>query len=344
MSMKKILKTIFHHCSFITRPLYGGIGYILMLHRVCPPDQGARLPALAALNITPEKLEALIRFFKYRDYEFISPDQLVERLINRKNKRKFVLFTLDDGYADNYLHAYPVFKIHDVPFTIYISTSFPDQKGILFDYTLEHLLNERDRLVINTVMGKKEFKCAELKEKEKTFWAIRSIIMDTSTTLYHDFLTSIFEPYGIDLYRETAELMLSWEQIELLSRNPLVTIGAHTVNHYMLSQLTPAEVRHEILESKRRLEYKLGKEVHHFAYPYGRKGEADKREFKLLKACGFKTAVTTRFAAILPAHRHHLECLPRIFIPDSVDDHFLNQLVNGTLTGIANRLKRLVTV
>lgn len=342
--MKRILKTLYSHCSFITRPLYGGIGYILVLHRVCPPVPGTRLQANAGMEMTPKKLEAVIQFLRDRAYEFISLDQLVERLANRKNKRKFVVFTFDDGYADNYLHAYPVLKKHEVPFTIYVTTSFPDQEAILWWYILEDLLLEKDRIVIKTGANEEEFNCSSLNEKEQTFWDIRSIIMNSSTNNYMETVTGIFEPYGIDLYRETSELTLSWEQIALLSRDRLVTIGAHTVNHFTLSKLSPAEAKYEILESKHRLESHLDKEVHHFAYPYGGKEEAGKREFDLVKECKFKTAVTARFAGIFPAHQQHLECLPRIFIPGGADDNFLLQVVNGTLTGMANKFKRVVTI
>jgi len=342
--MKRILKTLYLHCSFITRPLYGGIGYILVLHRVCPPAPGTRLEANTGMEMTPETLEAVIQFFRNRDYEFISPDQLVERLSGRKNKRKFVVFTLDDGYADNYLHAYPVFKKHQVPFTIYVTTSFPDREAILWWYLLEDLLLEEDSIVIKTNSAEQEFNCSSWNEKAETFWDIRSIIMNTPINDYRETVTRIFAPYGIDMYRKTAELALSWEQVALLSRDPLVTIGAHTVNHYTLSKLSPTEIKNEILECKRRLESHLGKEVLHFAYPYGGKEEAGKREFDLVKECGFKTAVTARFAGIFPAHRQHLECLPRIFIHAGADDDFLKQVINGTIAGMANRFKRVVTI
>jgi peptidoglycan/xylan/chitin deacetylase (PgdA/CDA1 family) len=342
--MKKLLKTLYTHCSFITRPLFGGNGYILMLHRVCPPVSRTRLEDNAGMEMTPDKLEAVIRFFRNRDYEFISLDQLAERLSNRKNKRKFVVFTFDDGYADNYLHAYPVFKKHQVPFTIYITTSFPDREAILWWYLLEDLLLEKDSIVIKTDTGEQEFKCSSREEKEKTFRDLRAIIMNASPNHYRETVTGIFAPYGIDMYRETAELTLSWDQVARLSRDPLVTIGAHTVNHYTLSKLSPAEVKKEILESKQSLESHLGKEVQHFAYPYGGREEAGKREFDLAKECGFKTAVTTRFAAIFPAHRHHMECLPRVFIHAGADDHFLEHVVNGTIAGMANRFQRVVTV
>jgi peptidoglycan/xylan/chitin deacetylase (PgdA/CDA1 family) len=342
--MKRILKTLYSQSVFITRLLYGGIGHILMLHRVCPSIPGVRLQGNAGMEMTPEKLVAIIQFFRDRDYDFISLDQLLQRLANRKNKRKFVIFTFDDGYVDNYLHAYPIFRKHQVPFTIYVATSFPDRAAILWWYILEDLLLEKDNIVVNQSNGKREFNCSSLNEKEETFREIRSIIINSSPSEYIETIIKIFEPYGIDLYGKTSELTMSWEQIELLSRDLLVTIGAHTVNHYMLSNISPAKVKDEILMSKHRLESCLGKEVNHFAYPYGGREEAGQREFELVKECGFETAVTARFANIFRAHRRHLQCLPRIFIHSMADHGFLKQVVNGTLTGMANRFKRVISV
>jgi len=46
-------------------------------------------------------------------------------------------------------------------------------------------------------------------------------------------------------------------------------VGAHTVNHIPLNQATLDRCKWEILESKRRLEDRLSREVSHFAYPWG---------------------------------------------------------------------------
>lgn len=342
--VKKVIKAVYKKCGFLTRVLYSGIGHILVFHRVSPPSPGIRLMANSDMEVTPKKLEAIIRFFRDRHYEFISMDQVEERLKNKKKKKKFVIFTFDDGYADNYLHGYPVFKKHNIPFTVYVTTSFPDRKAILWWYILEDLLLKNERVVIKTGTHEQEFNCCSLDEKEETFHKIRSIIMNTSTDHYFKFLKEIFEPYGIDLYQYKQELALSWEQIGQLSRDPLVTIGAHTVNHPVLRKLSPEQAKEEILESKRSIESNLNDEVNHFAYPFGGRDEAGQREFYMAKECGFKTAVTGRFASIFPDHKDHLECLPRIFVHGRVNDHFLEQVVNGTLTGMANRFKRVVTV
>jgi peptidoglycan/xylan/chitin deacetylase (PgdA/CDA1 family) len=341
--MKTILKSLYSRCSFITRPLYGGAGYILMFHRVCPPGSGARLQDNLGMEVTPDHLEAIIRFFRERHFDFISPDQLVERLPDKKIRKKFVVFTFDDGYADNLHHAYPLFKKQAVPFTIYVTASFPERQAILWWYILEDLLLEREELSIKTGNPSGKFPCRSFKEKEEAFRQIRTLIMNVPAADHPAFLHDLFDPFGLDLYRKTAELALSWGQIRQLSQDPLVTIGAHTVNHQVLSQLSPREARKEIEESKRSLENHLQQEVRHFAYPFGGREEAGEREFDLVKETGFKTGVTTRFAAVFRQHRHHLERLPRIFVPHGTDDRFLQSVINGTLTGLANRFKRVVT-
>ena len=84
------------------------------------------------------------------------------------------------------------------------------------------------------------------------------------------------------------------------------------MNHLNLKQLSTEEVEQEIIISQKKIETKIGKPVKHFAYPFGTRNEAGRREFEIVKNCQFKTATTTRYANIFSAHQNHLECLPRI--------------------------------
>ena len=45
--------------------------------------------------------------------------------------------------------------------------------------------------------------------------------------------------------------------------------GAHSLTHPALADCSPGEARRELVESRERLEDRLGREVTHFAYPYG---------------------------------------------------------------------------
>lgn len=60
-----------------------------------------------------------------------------------------------------------------------------------------------------------------------------------------------------------------WPHIQEMERYG-IEFGAHTHSHPRLDRLPPDELEREIVESKAIIEDKLGHEVNHFAYPYGR--------------------------------------------------------------------------
>jgi peptidoglycan/xylan/chitin deacetylase (PgdA/CDA1 family) len=127
-----------------------------------------------------------------------------------------------------------------------------------------------------------------------------------------------------------------------MSRDPLVTIGGHTMNHKPLGKLTEEKIRQEIEGSVARIEEQIGKKVEHFSYPFGRR-ECGPREFAMVKEMGFKTAVTTRFTNIFPEHRDHLECLPRIYkIGEIPLERYLDVLTSGALSAMVYRFQRIV--
>ena len=71
-------------------------------------------------------------------------------------------------------------------------------------------------------------------------------------------------------------------------------IGAHTLTHPHLTQLSPAAAREEITASKKKLEDLLGRPVRHFCYPYG---ETNDTVTALVAEAGYTTATTTRWGA-----------------------------------------------
>ena len=121
--MKKILRDtvmqfLKHTKAYhILKPHFRKDGLILMFHRlsatICDYNWTFGTPGL---EISVEFLESIILYFKKLDYEFISLDQLYERLQHNSVEKPFVCFTFDDGYIDNYEIAYPVLKKHNIPF------------------------------------------------------------------------------------------------------------------------------------------------------------------------------------------------------------------------------------
>jgi peptidoglycan/xylan/chitin deacetylase (PgdA/CDA1 family) len=99
--------------------------------------------------------------------------------------------------------------------------------------------------------------------------------------------------------RVTAELpndlMLTDTQVRSLARNG-VAIGAHTVNHPILSSIQNEIARREIQDSKSYLEELLQEQIDVFAYPNGKPDLDYRVEHRdMVKEMGFKVAVSTHW-------------------------------------------------
>ncbi len=347
---KKIIKFFFPallhtQAHLLFKFAYSGMGSILMFHRICPEENRPRIQGNSGLEVTPEYLEKLIQFFINKNYEFISLDDVHKQLREGNTRKKFLAFTFDDGYADNYEHAYPILKKYSIPSTIYVSTNYPERKLAPWWCTLERLLLENDSLKFDLEKKSHEFQSRTFQEKEEAFRNIRHLLMAARGEDPASRIKEFFSFFNINPEHLAEELMLSWEQIIELSKDPLIDIGAHTINHFPLNKLSKEEIKHEVLESQKQIESKIQRKVSHFSYPFGSKDEVNEREFAIIKECGFKTSTTTRWGNIFPDHVNHLECLPRIHVNEKRDSdvRLLSLSVNGTIPCVMNKFKRVIT-
>ena len=60
---------------------------------------------------------------------------------------------------------------------------------------------------------------------------------------------------------------INLDELEQISKNPLVTIGSHTLTHRNLRLISIEEAHSEIFDSKKKLEEFLNKPVYYFCYP-----------------------------------------------------------------------------
>jgi peptidoglycan/xylan/chitin deacetylase (PgdA/CDA1 family) len=130
--------------------------------------------------------------------------------------------------------------------------------------------------------------------------------------------------------------------LKAFAADPLVTIGAHTVTHCNLAQQSEATAAFEMATSRVRIEAALQKPVLHFAYPYGDRIAAGRREFALAGAAGFKTAVTTRPGMIFPESAAHLTALQRVSLNGNYQDaRMIPVLTSGAATAVWNGFRRI---
>jgi peptidoglycan/xylan/chitin deacetylase (PgdA/CDA1 family) len=332
----------FSGAHMLLRPLIGSVGAILMLHHVRPARRD-RFQPNRQLEVTPEFLARVIRKLRRAGVELISLDEMHRRLTKRDFGRRFACVTFDDGYRDNKQWAYPILKRAGVPFCVYVTTSFADRLGKLWWLALEQVIarNTRFGLVMN---GREtHFECADAGAKleafEKLYWWLRSLPSERTLLATVDDLAA---RYGVDTTAFCAELCMDWREIGELARDPLATIGAHTVNHAMLAKATEAQVRAELGNGRAVIEAALGRAPAHFAYPFGDPTTAGAREFRIAAELGYKTAVTTRPGVLFAEHAGHLTALPRISLNGGYQDtRFIPVLMSGAATALWNGFKRV---
>lgn len=258
-------------------------GYIYMLHRVGYQDD-SKLFANENMKVSPEFLEAFIQN-KQKTHQFISIDDLC-RIKEGKMKlsKKFILMTLDDGYLDNYELALPVFKKYNIPFVIYIASGLIDGIAMLWWYKLEELILKNN--CISTGDGK-SYPCETIEQKEQVFLELRTKILDIDPVNFKAEIINMLPEIAqtTDYY----ELMMNRDQINQISNEPLCTIGAHTVGHFNLKNLSDILVIEDIKQNKQTLKDITGKDIMHFAYPFGTANEVGDKTEVIAARAGFKT-------------------------------------------------------
>lgn len=83
------------------------------------------LPALDSYRncITAATFESHLCWLRRRGYQPLSLSALEEGFLEgRLLPRRGVVITFDDGYEDNYLHAWPILRRHQFPATIFVVT------------------------------------------------------------------------------------------------------------------------------------------------------------------------------------------------------------------------------
>lgn len=97
---------------------------ILMYHRVSEEIPGVATPTM---NVTPQQLRLQLAGLLGRGFECWSLTRLIE--VNRQQgviPANVFAVTFDDGFENNYWHAWPVLRELNLPATIFVATKYLD--------------------------------------------------------------------------------------------------------------------------------------------------------------------------------------------------------------------------
>lgn len=289
----------------------GALGVVLMLHRVAEYDQ-SKLKPNEDLKVSPAFLQKTINKYRKAGFTFMSLDEVYDIITGKTHTDKpFVAFTLDDGYLDNYTTAYPIFKRNNVPFCIFVATDFPDRKAVLWWLTIEDLILSNEKIELSDGSA---YICKTYQQKWDTFRLIREKILKLDQKNLLRSLQELFKNYNINWLAPVKEMAMSWDNIAELEKEPLCTIGGHTMTHPAFSPLSLDEIKAETEGGIERLHSVIAYDIHHFAYPYGSAKEDGEREYEFLKTFNFKTAFVSFGGIITKQSNDSRTKLPRFML------------------------------
>ncbi len=297
------------------------IGGILMLHRVDTPNVGG-IWYNEHLKMSPEMIEKMVIYARTHRCEFVSLDEMADAIRKKKDVRRLIAITLDDGYRDNYVNGTPVFRRLNIPYTIYVCTKMVEGEMLYWWEILEQVILHNNQIVLN---DGRTFDCSTKEKKEQAFLDIREIILKLRQDKLGEQLKELFASYDIDLQLGNDHLALTWEQIKELGKEPLATIGNHSYSHLAFTGCTDDEICTDIKHAADEMRTNTGIEMQHFAFPFGEATAVSQHDIDLVKRLDFKTSATTKDGFVCYG-TNPLE-LPRLFVTEKNWKQVIDRIV-----------------
>ena len=312
---------------------------VLMFHNVGHGEDIAYLPG--HMKTGTARVHRLLRLLKRAGYRTITVRDMVAAFERGETPDDAVVLTFDDGYRDNHDVLLPILKEHGATATVFVQTG--PMKGRLnwlhhYFWMLHregpHALGARMAEGVSRRNLAQDLRALPAGDVAGEYELKRLLKYEIGAEERDRLLAEIFTAAGGDERALAAAVYLGPDDCRALDAAG-VELGAHTVNHLILSSLDEKRQRQEIEGSLRDLQSWVGGDVPSFAYPYGRAWDYDDETRRILGELGFRSAITA-----MPGHNDpstpRLE-LRRFAVNDDSDLAEVMCAVDGVFAWFARR-------
>jgi peptidoglycan/xylan/chitin deacetylase (PgdA/CDA1 family) len=190
-------------------------------------------------------LDRLLSYFASAGYQFVSPSEIVAGL---DPAGRYLLLTFDDGYA-HHLRALPVLAHYEAPGAFFIPTSF-------------------------VARPRKFWWDAHYAGRRKQGWDFPSILAEQNqwkTLGTKGAEEKVKELFGQSALQPKGEIdrPFSVAELQKLAAHPLATVGNHSHDHLLLTDIDPDELTYQLARSQALLNGWLGAFPQAIVYPNG---------------------------------------------------------------------------
>jgi len=263
---------------------------ILMYHRIADPPIDPRGTA-----VSPGRFAEQLQILK-ESFTPISLADLVIALRSGPIPRRAVAVTFDDGYVNTFTEAGPLLASIGIPATVYVSTGYLGSSRAFWWDELDRvlLMPEYVPAQIRVQVNGREWTWPTQEPGQR--WlvcdALHRLMRVSNSQERENVLDSLIQWSGLEKDGWADCRPMTPTELVQLTSDGLLTLGAHTVSHPVLSALSAEDQQAEILRNLQQLEALVGKKVDTFAYPYGTVDEFDEASVEIVRTAGFLAACT----------------------------------------------------
>ncbi len=253
-----------------------------------------------------------------RHYRVLHLDEALAELYTARGKRKKtsdrrtpLVLTFDDGYRDNYTHAFLLARQLRVPITIFLVPGYMEHGARFWWFEADHLVQHAQ--VDTVVIEERMYDLKQVDDRVQLRDLIdRRVRFASSVAQREAFLDTVRKVLAVPVsptLEEELALPLTWAEVSKMQESGWVSFGAHTMHHPILSCLSnPDELRYEVTNCRQVMEQRLGLPVRTFAYPIGNHEHIGAAAVKAVQEAGYDWAVTTERGFNTPgADPYHLK-------------------------------------
>jgi peptidoglycan/xylan/chitin deacetylase (PgdA/CDA1 family) len=273
---------------------------ILTYHGILPQDYQVINADLDGSLVSAEGFRRQLQLLKSR-YNVISPQQFLGWCEAKEDlPSRAVLVTCDDDLRNTLTEMVPILQEHGLSCLFFVTGASLSEVPAMLWYEQLYLMLLAGTETIALDLGQGDFRMqsATAPQKRRLWWSLvkylsrydagpRQALIDEARLqlrLSDDWSTQLL----------TAPLRRRFLMLNAAELRALVAagmeVGAHTLTHPVLSQLSPGSAWSEIAESRCKLEQVVGRPVWALAYPFGDSDSVTAREREMAERAGFTCA------------------------------------------------------
>jgi len=298
--LKRVVYPFLANAGYLRRRAGNSDLCVVTYHGVLPAGYEVTDPEQDGGLLSAENLARQLRLLKSQ-YRVVSPeDVLLWATEDKQLPRKSALLTCDDGLLNTLTDMAPILREEGLPCLFFVlGTSTTQSSQTLWYEELYLLLLSAPRgTFFFDALGMK-MQMGDRKQRRILWWSLVKKFSERDQAERAGYIEAARIQFGLpecpsagckngDANRRRFTLLNINELRQLAEQG--MTIGAHTLNHPVLSRQTPELAWREISESRTILEHAIGKPVWALAYPFGDAEAVTSREWKMAEQAGFQCA------------------------------------------------------